>query len=523
MVAGLLAVMLAAAVPEEVDTVVVCPRPLQQAIQPWIRYRTGQGHRIRMLSENSSAKKVRAAIRQVAKESKKLRYVLLVGDADPAARRFATVKARSLPTFHARAKVNVKWGSEPHIATDNPFADLDGDKLPDLAVGRLTADSPDELTVMIKKIIRYEQSLAGQWSRRISFVAGVGGFGAIVDNVLETTTKYFLTNGIPPSYETTMTYGSWRSPYCPDPRSFSRTSLERLNEGCMFWVYIGHGQRTYLDRVRVPGATFHILDTRDTKLMKSRQGNPIAIFLSCYTGAYDYPRDCLAEGMLRTHQGPVAVFSGSRVTMPYAMSVMAHGLMEQYFRHHRATLGDVIVQAKREMVAPKTVGVQRRMLDAVASVISPNRDQLDAERREHLLLFNLLGDPLTRLAHPQVIKLQVAKTAVAGQPIQVSGMTKVAGDVQIELVCPRDRSKHKPTYRAVFDGSSTSLRKYNLEYKKAHDRIWVAKRVKTQEGSFQTQITVPEQASGPSFVRVLVSGSRPGIFALGSAMVKIGE
>ena len=45
-----------------------------------------------------------------------------------------------------------------------------------------------------------------------------------------------------------MTYASLASPYCPDPRKFHDTTIGRFNEGCLFWVYIGHGHPTGLDR-----------------------------------------------------------------------------------------------------------------------------------------------------------------------------------------------------------------------------------------------------------------------------------
>ena len=50
-------------------------------------------------------------------------------------------------------------------------------------------------------------------------MAGVGGFG-LVDKIIEAVTRRFLTDGIPPDYYTTMTYGSWQSVYCPSPPSF---------------------------------------------------------------------------------------------------------------------------------------------------------------------------------------------------------------------------------------------------------------------------------------------------------------
>ena len=141
------------------------------------------------------------------------------------------------------AKVNVLFGSEPEIATDNTFADLDGDGLPELAIGRLPADSKAEVERFVARVIEYEQdnSPNQQWRRNVNFVAGVGGFGGVIDNVIEQTTKQIITDLVPCDCQTSMTFGCWRSPYCPDPRRFSETAIRRFNEGCLFWVYIGHG------------------------------------------------------------------------------------------------------------------------------------------------------------------------------------------------------------------------------------------------------------------------------------------
>ncbi len=178
--------------------------------------------------------------------------------------------------------------------------------------------------------MRYEtENLNGSWRQRVNFVAGIGGFGRLLDPIVEMATKKFLTDGIPPEYHTSMTYGNWRSPFCPNPYQFHQEAVNRFNEGCLFWVYIGHGYPYQLDRVRVPGQTHHIFNVTDTPKLENQNGLPIAIFLACYTGAYDQPYDCLAEEMLRAPGGPVAVLAGSRVTMPYAMAVMGSELMER--------------------------------------------------------------------------------------------------------------------------------------------------------------------------------------------------
>ncbi|MEX0585388.1 MAG: C25 family cysteine peptidase, partial [Pirellulales bacterium] len=258
--------------------VVVCPEAFRPALAPWVAHRTGQGHRIEFVDNRGSAVEIRQAIRDRAKRGD-VRFLLLVGDAEPGLERDAALRSRCIPTHLVTAKVNIRWGSEAEIAGDNWYADLDDDQLPDLAVGRLTADTPAELAAMVAKILRYETGVDfGRWRQRIHFIAGLGGFGALADATIEACAKKFITDGVPTAYSTTMTQASWRSPYCPDPREFGQTTLGRLNEGCLFWVYIGHGHARGLDRVTVPSGQYPILEMPDVRRMQCQQGSPIALF-----------------------------------------------------------------------------------------------------------------------------------------------------------------------------------------------------------------------------------------------------
>jgi hypothetical protein len=494
---------------EPADTVVVCPAEFAEALQPWLEHRVAQGHRFAHVSNQQSADLIRKEIRKVGKAGN-LRAIVLVGDADPRAERDSEAGARSTPTHHAKAKVNVLWGSEPQIATDNWYADLDDDQLPDVAIGRLSADSPEELSRIVAKTIDYEKSdRKGMWRRRVNFVAGVGGFGKLADSVLETTTKKFLTDGIPASYETTMTYGSWRSPFCPDPRRFHQATLDRLTEGSLFWVYIGHGQRRYLDRVPTPTGQHHIFDTDDVVKLQRTSGAPIAVFLACYTGAFDEVRDSLGEELLRNGDGPVATLCGSRITMPYAMAVMGNELMGEYFRERRETLGAVVMHAKRRMARTLTEEEQqqqanRHVLDSLAAVISPAPELLDEERREHVLLFNLLGDPLLRLQHPRDVRVEVDKKVRGGSELLISANSPIAGQCTVELVCRRDRMKVRVPTRDRFDPQDDALADYNEVYAKANDRTWARRTIECRGGEFVMTLPVPKEAHGACFVRLFV-------------------
>ncbi len=498
------------------DTVVVCPAEFQQALAPWVTCREAQGHRIALVSNLGTTSEIRARIVQAAAGGP-LRAVVLVGDAEVGMEQDARLRARCVPVHWAKAEVNVHFGSEPHIGTDHWCGDLDEDGVPEVAVGRLTADSAEELAAIVQKILAYERSTDfGPWRRQLNFVASAGGFGALADTVIENSAKLFITRNIAPAYEVGMTYGSWRSPFCPDPRRFRETALASINSGCQFWVYIGHGYHLELAPLRVPGAEFPIFSTSDTGQLDCREGRPIALFLSCYAGAFDAYDDCLAEEMLRAPGGPVSVIAASRVTMPYAMSLMALELCRQTLDGPAETLGEALLAAKRQLVIDGAERSDARAaLDALAAVVSPMPDKLAEQRREHALLFNLIGDPLLRLRRPKPVDLSVPAEISPGGTVAVAGSSPIDGRAVVELVVPRDRLVTGSFRRSEFPQLPDDWAEFQETYAKANDRRLAWAETEVRGGRFAATLTVPENARGSCHFRVFVEGSED--FGLGAA------
>src|SRR6478609_4485282 len=113
------------------DAVIVAPREFVAALAPLAEHRQRQGHRLVHVPSGGSPAEIRTAIGKVAAGGA-LKYVLIVGDAEPVAREGSSLRRpqgadapRSpmcVPAALVPAAVNVKWGSEPQIASDNWYA-----------------------------------------------------------------------------------------------------------------------------------------------------------------------------------------------------------------------------------------------------------------------------------------------------------------------------------------------------------------------------------------------------------------
>ena len=210
------------------DVLVVCPGEYRAALAPWTSYRQGQGHELAMATPPSTARELADLIQRTANGGG-LKYVVLVGD------------VRDVPTGYVDAKVNVRWGSEPTIATDESYADVDGDQLPDVAVGRIPVDTPTELSAVVRKIIRYErQADEGAWRRRVEVVTGVGGFGPVTDMLIEAAGRSVFQQVVPASYAVQRASAS--------PADVGK----QMQDGCLAWIYLGHGLPAELDSVETP-------------------------------------------------------------------------------------------------------------------------------------------------------------------------------------------------------------------------------------------------------------------------------
>ncbi len=397
------------------DTLVVCPTAFQPALVEWQEYRRSQGHEIQVISPPTSAARLRELVRQ-ASGSGSLKYLLLIGDAPRVSSGGESRSLNTTPTNYLPAKVNVKWGSEPRIASDAPYADLDGDDVPDLAMGRIPVTTIGQLATVLKKTLDYErQSEHGDWEKKLNIASGVGGFGVVTDALIEAAARQIITQTVPADYVTAHIHPE--SPTAETARllaNFPTRARQQINEGSLAWVYLGHGWVTELDRVKTATGSESILSVGDVPQLHCCGHSPLAVLVACYTGAMDAPHTCLAEELLDATEGPVAVIAATRVTMPYGNTVLGCELLRACFRDRTELLGDTIRQAERKTLLPVGDDQLRSSFDSMANGLSPAPVDLASERLEHVRMYHLFGDPLIRLRRP------IAKTAA----VDVSKLSK---------------------------------------------------------------------------------------------------
>ena len=503
---------------EGFDTLVLCPVTFKTELKRWVDYRARQGYRILVQTPKRSPFLIKKQILEVAAKNE-LKHVVLVGDSGDE----QTADETKIPTHLVRAQDTQLLplvGLE--IASDNVYADFNDDDIPDVSIGRIPIDSPKELKLYIDRVQQYEQDgLPIEALRRINFVAGVGNFSKLIDGVIEETTKQIITDLLPGQMQTSMTYGSWSSPYFPDPRKFSDNALARFNEGCLFWVYIGHGGPLGLDNIYVPGKAYRILDRTNMNQIDAQRGSPIAIFLACYSNATDLKIDGLAESLLKRPGGPIASIGGSRITKPAAMALLSLSMMHEYFHGSLPTLGEIFLKSKQEMMkGGESYPKYREMIEGLSKTFSP-KAAFSKEKRDHAHLLQLLGDPLLRLPRAKQIQLGDRIDASAGDTLTISGKVPVGGKLTLELSYRRDRLRERFKRRRAFDPSEESLQSFQTTYDQSRQLICQRVDVEVNRGLFAAKLEIPEDVHGECVIMArLDSSSGP---ALGSVPVKIAK
>lgn len=301
-------------------------------------------------------------------------YVLLIGDAPD---------ADDIDTLFPPMECENMIGS---CYTDNEYGDLDGDTIPEAAVGRIPCRTNEEAIDVLHQIQAHESEYnVGLWNRRISLYTGEAGFGAAIDNMLETA----VFDGISKLNHAFDVFGGYDNPnsdYWYHP--FEDLVIHLLNEGSILTVYIGHGSAGWTQG----------LDVDRLSLFSCQNRKPFMFFFACSNGVFAGETRSMAEEVLFKTDGPVASFAATGTSHPYGNAILPYELQRAIFDYQPLTIGQAIIETKRQAIE-NTDDEFREMMDSFAKIEVPVEDQ-ETLRYEHNNLYNLLGDPATLIRYP---------------------------------------------------------------------------------------------------------------------------
>lgn len=272
-------------------------------------------------------------------------YVVLLGDGhwnfknDPLGG-FSSSRPNLMPPYMAWVD---PWQGEVDSAnllaavTMDPLSGTT-DPMPDVLIGRIPVNNPEELEVVIEKIKKFETPSSELWRKRILFVADdqdeAGDFKAISEALIG---GYFLNS----DFMLSRVYGDelLDEKGNPDGGAFRDLILEEMNQGALLVNYHGHGSISNWAGVFTATVAEGLTNGDRT---------PVVLSMTCMDGMWAYFKDnALAEVMLRSAgKGWVASFSPTGLGLAGGHDQLNRGFFDYLLFQDEAVLGEAALAAK---------------------------------------------------------------------------------------------------------------------------------------------------------------------------------
>ena len=292
------------------------------------------------------------------------RYVLLVGGDSYDYRDYLGIGAVSfLPTTYRRTSDLVAFAP-----TDLPFADVDGDDLPDVALGRFPARSGDELDALITKTLQYSTKSYNNTALFASDKRQASDSYSFQSDSLR------LEQALPPIWNvTTASLDDAIEAQAGNEQAASaavRAQIaDAINGGVALTSYFGHSGPT-------SWSLSGVFSYQDAAALTNAGMPTVVTQWGCWNTYFVAPEaDTLAHRFLLSGEsGAAAVLGASTLTEAYSDRALGLQLLPLATQPGQR-LGDAMMQAKRELA-----------------------DQFDIVR-DVIFGFTLLGDPALKVVN----------------------------------------------------------------------------------------------------------------------------
>lgn len=318
-----------------------------------------------------------------------LTYVLLVGDVE---------------------FIPVKYQDDD--GTDFFYSTLDdtGDLFPDVYLGRLPVNSPDEVTEVIKKILAYEQALPSKKVLLASYLQD-DNFDGVSDRDYIALSEKFRAYLNKQQYECIRSYtktpGSFPLYYrdnTPIPSDITFDSnvndvIRAINSGVALVNHRDHGTHTGWDHPSFQDTDLHLLSNRRYPLMFN---------IDCATGQFDL------ETQAERRETEGSLLQSDHESFSEQLLVLKQAGMASIIAPTRVTnngVNDVFNRGLMGAVWPKMFDVSDAPATRLGQVLYRGRIQVLREIGntngsndkvlENFRQYHILGDPALRICQPQ--------------------------------------------------------------------------------------------------------------------------
>ena len=413
----------AAADPQPPQWILVTTPALRQAVEPLCEQRRAEGMDVHVISVDELPKsdaanlgaRIKSEIEHARGDRTSPTYVLLVGAAtDSGAKDGADAIVPMLSGTVGRMK---------GMPTDHAYGCCDEHLLPTIAVGRFPARNVAEARAMIDKTLAFERDANhGDWQHRLTVLVGnPGGASDFERRMAEAVGPAGVLqrfSQIDPAFTARFIIHANGSPYTVPDADLHDRSLKYLKEGQFFTCYLGHSA--------APGlwsGFARFLDRKDWGEVAIPHGPGIFFTCGCYScqvsGA---DGEGYAFAAARNPNGPVAVIGSHGESYSVAGLLALDGLLGCWHGGELPTrLADYWLAVQTGLARGPVDSFTFFALDQVDG--SRGKSSLDEQRREHLEMWTLLGDPALRMPVPAAaIQLESSAAAVPGKELSVSGV-----------------------------------------------------------------------------------------------------
>ena len=263
------------------DILVICTDRDEDAIEPYIIWKQEKGFNVSK-EVVATGTNVVSVVQDAYDNNNNLLYVQLVGD-------------------WADLKSNTLYGGAPPM--DPQIGCVVGtDEVPDITVGRLSAEDPDDVTVQVNKVITYEKTpqMGASWyttATGVGSIEGPGDDGEYDDEHLDV----IFNDKLDP-----FTYEAYNPVY--EPSATTTDVSNAINNGTSILNYCGHGSPTSWGTTGFSNNNVANLSNGDM--------TPFIISVACNNGDF-HTGTCFAEAWQRHDEGGSVMFMGASISQPW--------------------------------------------------------------------------------------------------------------------------------------------------------------------------------------------------------------